>query len=285
MLLSTQLTALMLNAQSKKDIMFNPRVKTTSPFALVMCRAALKAAKGLLRDFGEVEKLQVSQKGPKDFVSNADHRAERIIREELQKARPEFGLLLEEMGVIQGNDKHYRWIVDPLDGTLNFLHGCPYFCISIALEKNGEIIVGVVYDPTRDEMFCAEKGGGAFMNEHRLRVSARADITQSLVGVSCGKTAKRSLFDAHIKKIEPHTSSLRRFGASALDMCYLAAGRLDGYYGIGLAPWDVAASSLIIREAGGYLTQMDGKSFSIDQGEVLSANPYLHKHFLSLLKS
>lgn len=265
--------------------MQNPRVKVTNPATLMMCRAALKAARRLLRDFGEVEQLQVSQKGPKDFVSNADRQAERTIRQELEKARPDFGFLMEESGEIIGKDKSQRWIIDPLDGTMNFLHGMPYFCISIAHEKDGEIIAGVVYDPVRDEMFCAEKGAGAYVNEHRLRVSARSKLQDALVCTGASPSYRKQLIEDILRNFENEVSALRWTGAAALDLCYLAAGRLDAYCAFGLAPWDMAAGLIIIKEAGGYITNAYGEKLTLDSPTVVASNPYLHESLVHLTSS
>src|SRR5713226_7466972 len=208
----------------------------------VMTAAALKASRGLKRDFGEVEQLQVSMKGPADFVSNADLKAEKMLRAELAKGRPGYGFLMEESGESRGSDPRHRWIVDPLDGTTNFLHGIPHFAISIALERDGEIVAGVVYDPTRDEMFWAEKGAGAYVNEHRLRVSARRGLGDAVIGTGIPFRGRGD----H----PPHLA--------ALDVAYVAAGRYDGFWEFGLSPWDIAAGLLLIREAGGYVSDLTG---------------------------
>src|SRR3982751_1871472 len=194
-----------------------------------MANAALKAARGLIRDFGEVEQLQVSIKGPGEFVSTADLRAERTLRNELTKARPGYGLLFEESGAAEGTDKHHRWIVDPLDGTTNFLHGIPHFAISIALERDGEIVAAVVYDPTRDEMFWAEKGVGAYVNEHRLRVSARRGLGDAVIGtgIPFRGRGEHPSYLATLGAVMGATAGVRRLGAAALDLAYVAAGRYD----------------------------------------------------------
>lgn len=277
----------MLKGRKINTASFNPRVKLSNPSTVVMCRAALKASKRLLRDFGEVEKLQVSKKGTRDFVSNADIFAERIIREVLEEARPNFGFLMEESGSVPGKglDKEYRWIIDPLDGTMNFIHGIPYFCISIGLEKAGEIISGVVYDPIRDELFCAEKGYGAYVNDQRLRVSGRVDASEALFGYSFSTRGDYTadVFKGFVENLEEPTAASRRFGASALDLCYLAAGRLDAYIASGLASWDVSAGTLMIREAGGIVTTIVGKSFDHLQNNLFAANNYLHQTLMRSL--
>lgn len=252
-----------------------------------MCRAALKASKRLLRDFGEVEKLQVSKKGTRDFVSNADIFAERTIREVLEEARPNFGFLMEESGTVagKGSDKDYRWIIDPLDGTMNFIHGLPYFCISIGLEKAGELIAGVVYDPIRDELFCAEKGYGAYVNDQRLRVSGRSNVGEAIFGYSYSSRGdyKPEDFKRLVANLEESAAASRRMGASALDLCYVAAGRFDAYIASGLAPWDISAGGLMVREAGGIITTIEGKTFDHLQNNLFAANSYLHQNLLGSL--
>ena len=219
----------------------------------VMVKAAQKAARGLVRDFGEVEQLQVSLKGPADFVSTADLQAERTLRNELKRARPEFGLLMEEGTNEPGADGRHRWIVDPLDGTLNFLHGLPHFAISIGLERDGEIVAGVIYDPIKDELFWAERGAGAYVNERRLRVSGRRDLGQAVIatGVPNLGRPEHPTYLAMLGAVMAETAGIRRFGAAALDLADVAAGRYDGYFEVGLSPWDIAAGILLVREAGG----------------------------------
>ncbi|MGE4481800.1 inositol monophosphatase family protein [Acidocella sp.] len=257
----------------------------------VMHNAANKAAKRLLRDFMEVENLQVSVKGPGDFVSQADIRAEQTLREELEKARPGYGFLMEESGA-SGSDKwSWRWIVDPLDGTTNFLHGIPHWAISIALEKrlpdNGtEITAAVVYCPVNGEMFWAEKGVGAYLNDKRLRVSARRELHTALfaTGIPFAATsgANRLAFARTLGALMPVTAGVRRFGSAALDLAWVAAGRYDGYWEMGIKPWDIAAGMLIVREAGGYATDGEGKD-NVDS-VVVAANPHLHPKLLELVQ-
>lgn len=242
----------------------------------VMERAARKAARSLVHDFGEVENLQVSMKGPADFVSAADHQAERILKQELSKARPGFGFLMEESGESPGDGKH-RWIVDPLDGTTNFLHGIPHFAISMALEREGEIVAGLIYDPMKDEMFFAEKGAGAFVNEKRLRVSARQHLADTVIGTGI-PFRKRGDHPYYLKLLEAvmgNTAGVRRMGAAALDLAYVAAGRFDGFFEIGLSPWDMAAGIILVREAGGYVTEIGGGKDMIQSGEILATNDRL----------
>ncbi len=252
----------------------------------VMTGAALKAARGLIRDFGEVEQLQVSIKGPGEFVSTADLKAERILRTELQRGRPGYGFLMEESGDTAGTDPRHRWIVDPLDGTTNFLHGLPFFAISIALERDGEIVAGVVYEPLRDEMFWAEKGAGAFVNDRRLRVSARRGLAEAVIGtgIPFRERGDHERYAATLRAVMAATSGVRRFGVASLDLAYVAAGRLDGYWEFGLQPWDIAAGLLLVREAGGYATDFAGAHGLPPSGDVLAANDHLHLPLAQLLK-
>lgn len=251
----------------------------------VMCKAADKAARGLRRDFGEVEQLQVSQKGPADFVSNADIKAERTIKEELKKARPNFGFLMEESGEEVGPDPESRWIVDPLDGTTNFLHGLPHFCISIALEVKGEITAGVVFDPIKDELFYAEKGGGAFLNDRRMRVSGRKNLHESVLatGIPFRGHGNIERFQKQMDKAMRETAGVRRFGAAALDLAYVAAGRYEGFWEEYLSPWDIAAGILLVREAGGYVSDLKGKQSMMQSGEILATNNTLHAPIQNLI--
>jgi myo-inositol-1(or 4)-monophosphatase len=257
-----------------------------SPVINVMANAALKAARGLNRDFGEVEQLQVSVKGPSDFVSAADLRAERTLKAELQRARPGYNLLFEEGGAVEGSDPHHRWIVDPLDGTTNFLHGVPHFSISIALERDAEIIAGIVYDPTRDEMYWAEKGAGAYLNDRRLRVSARRQLGEALIatGFPFRGRPKHPAYNATLARVMEATSGVRRFGSAALDLAYVAAGRFDGYWEFALAPWDLAAGLLLVREAGGFVSDLAGGQGMMTSGDVLAANGHLHLPLAALIK-
>ena len=251
----------------------------------VMANAALKAARGLIRDFGEVEHLQVSVKGPGDFVSTADLKAEKLLRAELGKARPGYGFLMEESGGEEGSDPHHRWIVDPLDGTTNFLHGVPHFAISIGLERDGEIIAGVIYEPLRDEMFWAEKGAGAYHNDRRLRVSARRLLAESLIGTGIPFMARgdHPRYLATLASVMAATSGVRRLGVASLDLAYIAAGRFDGYWEFNLSPWDLAAGIIIVRESGGYVTDMAGGQGMLSGGDVIAANAHLHQPLMELL--
>jgi len=252
-----------------------PRHISRSPNLNVMANAAFKAARGLVRDFGEVEHLQVSQKGPGDFVSTADKKAEKILHAELSKARPTYGFILEEGGVLPGSEDS-TWIIDPLDGTTNFLHGIPHFAISIALQKGNEIIAGVIYDPVKDELFHAEKGGGAFLNERRLRVSGRSQLTESLLATdlpfASHSPAARQEFQKTLDKLTPFVAGVRRFGAASLDMAYVAAGRFEGYWKEAIQPWDIAAGIVLVREAGGYVSDLKGGDDLFGTRSVLATN-------------
>jgi myo-inositol-1(or 4)-monophosphatase len=251
-----------------------------------MGNAALKAARGLIRDFGEVEHLQVSIKGPGEFVSTADLKAERTLKTELKKARPAYAMLFEEGGAEAGSDPRHRWIVDPLDGTTNFLHGIPHFAISIALERDGDIVAGVVYEPIRDEMYWAEKGAGAYVNDRRLRVSARRQLGDAVIGTGMphrGHANDRS-YMATLARVMAATSGIRRMGSAALDLAYVAAGRFDGFWEFGLSPWDIAAGLLLVREAGGYVSDMTGGHEMMTSGDVLAANDHLHLPLAALIR-
>ena len=256
----------------------------------VMQRAARKAAPRLRRDFGEVEQLQVSKKGPGDFVTMADKRSEQTLVEELRTARPDWGMLLEEGGVIEGDPAKPRWIVDPLDGTTNFLHGVPHFSISIAVEEKkpdgtGEITQGLVYQPVTDESFWAEKGRGAWLQDRRLRVSSRRNLDEAMIGTGIphfgrGNVANWSrIFGA----IAPEVAGIRRFGSAALDLAWVAAGRMDGFWEEDLDPWDSAAGVLLVKEAGGYVTDYRGQNRMFDRREYLAANGDLHSKLHKLL--
>jgi myo-inositol-1(or 4)-monophosphatase len=264
------------------------RMISRSPLLNVMSNTAFKAARGLIRDFGEVEHLQVSRKGPGDFVSIADKKAEEIIYKELKKARPSYGFLMEESGEIGGDGEH-TWIVDPLDGTTNFLHAIPHFAISIGLQKGDELIAGVIYDPIKDELFYAEKGGGAFLNERRLRVSARSTLQDSLLatGIPWARhtSAERQTFLKTLDTITPLVSGIRRFGSAALDLAYVAAGRYEGYWESTLFPWDMAAGIVLVREAGGYVCDLQGKETMLEMGSVLATNQALHQPLTELFVS
>jgi len=252
----------------------------------VMIKAAHKASRTLKRDFGEVEHLQVSLKGPGNFVSATDRRAEEILREELERARPGYGFLGEEGGAREGSDKTHRWIVDPLDGTMNFLHGIPHFAISLALEREGTIVAGLVYNPVNDELFTAERGKGAFLNDQRLRVAARKRLADSVVACALPHPSRG---DAALTRREhiavlDKVAGLRRFGAAALDLAWVAAGRLDGYWERDLSPWDMAAGIALVREAGGFVTDLDGRDAMLTTGGIAAGNDDIHRALLRVLK-
>lgn len=249
-----------------------------------MANAAQKAAKRLLRDFNEVEQLQVSVKGPSDFVSQADLRAEQTLREELTKARPGYSFLMEESGASGSENWSWRWVVDPLDGTTNFLHGIPHWAISIGLEKRlpdggSEVAAGLIYAPAVDEMYWAEKGVGAFLNERRLRVSGRRELKDAVLatGIPFAAAQKRNqaAFTRTLAELMPVVAGVRRFGSAALDLAWVASGRYDGYWELGIKPWDVTAGLVIVREAGGYATSLVGED-ARETGDVVAANPHLH---------
>ena len=252
----------------------------------VMIKAAQKASRALKRDFGEVEHLQVSLKGPADFVTAADRRAEEILREELQRARPGYSFLGEEGGLREGADKTHRWIVDPLDGTMNFLHGIPHFAISIALEREGTIVAGVVYNPANDELFTAERGKGAFLNDKRLRVAARKRLADAVVACALPHPSRGdgALTRSEHIAAQEKVAGLRRFGAAALDLAWVAAGRLDAYWERDLSPWDMAAGIALVREAGGFITDLDGGEDMIKTGGILAGNDDIHRELLAVLK-
>ncbi len=253
----------------------------------VMIKAARKAARSLLRDFGEVENLQVSRKGAADFVSRADLKAEEILKEELLGARPAYGWLAEEAGAEEkGKDPTRRWIVDPLDGTTNFLHGLPHWAISIALEHKGEVVSALVLDATKDEIFVAEKGQGAWMNDRRLRVSGRRDMTEMLfgTGVPFAGTDGLPATLRDLSRLMPRCAGMRRNGAAALDLAYVAAGRLDGFWERGLKPWDMAAGLLLVQEAGGFVEALTEGGRPFETGDVVAANAEVFERFATLLR-
>ena len=241
----------------------------------VMMNTARKAGKSLVKDFMEVEQLQVSSKGPGDFVSRADMRAEEIIREELTRARPTYGWLGEESGETPGEDPTRRWIVDPLDGTTNYLHGMPHWAVSIALEHKGQIVAGVVYDPAKDEMFFAEKGLGAYMNDSRLRVSGRRSMIECVFATGLPFGGRSDLPETlkELGRILPAVAGVRRWGAASLDLAYVAAGRYDGYWERRLNAWDVAAGIIIVKEAGGFLEAIDPEGDPLDGALICSNDP------------
>ena len=256
----------------------------------VMTRAVRKAAPRLRRDYNEVEQLQVSKKGPADFVSMADKRAEQTIVEDLRNARPDWGMLLEEGGAIEGNPDKPRWIVDPLDGTTNFLHGVPHFAISIAVEEKKpgggtEITQALVYQPLTDDSYWAEKGRGAWLQDARLRVSARRDLSESLIGTGiphCGR-GDAARWAGIYAAVGPQVSGVRRFGSAALDLAWVAAGRMDGFWEDDLDVWDTAAGVLLVKEAGGFVTDYRGGDRSFERREYVAGSSAIHSKLQKLV--
>jgi myo-inositol-1(or 4)-monophosphatase len=253
----------------------------------VMTAAAIKAGRGLKRDFGEVENLQVSVKGPGDFVTAADKRAEKTLFEELSRARPGYGFLMEESGAVEGSDKSHTWHIDPLDGTSNFLHGLPLFAISLALEREGQLVAGLIYNPATDEMFVAEKGQGAYLNNRRMRVAARRSLAESMV--ACGipplaRAHNHESFKRELSAAMAKVGNIRRMGAAALDLAMVACGRLDGYWERGINSWDVAAGIVLVREAGGFVTDFAGGGDMLTKGEVCVGNETIHRLLLDVLR-
>jgi myo-inositol-1(or 4)-monophosphatase len=247
----------------------------------------LHAGRSLKRDLGEIEHLQVSLKGPANFVSLADKRAEEILYADLAKARPGYGFLGEEGGNREGTDKTHTWIVDPLDGTTNFLHGIPQFAISIGLKRDDTVIAGVIYNPANDELYVAERGKGAFLNDQRLRVAGRRKLNECVLGCGLPHIGRgdHELFRAEMEAIQTKVAGLRRFGAAALDLAFVAAGRLDGFWERDLSPWDVAAGQILIREAGGTISGMDGHDNALTTGHVVCGNDFVHGELLNILGS
>jgi len=254
----------------------------------VMTAAATKAGRGLKRDFGEVENLQVSVKGPGDFVSMADKKSEKTLFEELAKARPGYGFVMEESGIHEGSDKTHTWYIDPLDGTTNFLHGLPIFAISIGLAREGQIVAGLVYNPVTEDMFVAEKGQGAFLNNRRLRVAQRRELADTLIGCGVphlGKAKDHPRFKVELGHVMARVGNVRRLGAAALDLCYVASGSYDGFWERGLQSWDMAAGILMIREAGGFVTDADGGGDMLTKGSICAGNEAIHGQLLALLRA
>ncbi len=258
-----------------------------SPALNVMMAAARKAGRGLIRDFGELENLQISKKGPADFVTSADQRTERLLVDELTKARPGYGFLVEERGLVEGRDKTHRFIIDPIDGTTNFMHGIPQFAISIALEREGVLVSALVFNPVTHEMFVAERGHGAFLNDKRLRVAARSNLPDCLIASGAPFMGKegQDRFLAELRAVVDNTAGMRRFGAASLDLAWVAAGRFDAFWERNLQPWDVAAGALIVREAGGAVTDLTGRDRILETGDVLAANDALHRPLLELIRN
>jgi len=252
----------------------------------VMVQAATKAGRSLARDFGEVQNLQVSLKGPGDFVSQADKKAEEIIHAELSKARPDYSFLMEESGSVAGSDAQHRFIVDPLDGTTNFLHGIPIFAVSIGLERQGQMVAGVIYNPAMDELYTAERGGGAFLNDRRLRVGARRKLSDTVIGTGVPHLGRghHGNFLIEMRHVMGEVAGIRRLGAAALDLAWVAAGRLDGFWESGLMPWDMAAGMLLIREAGGFVSDADGGTDMMGKGSIVAGNETIQKLLLETIR-
>ena len=260
---------------------------THSALIKVMIDAARKAGRALARDFGEVAELQVSRKGAADYVSAADLKSEQTIFEELSKARPGYGFLAEERGLIEGTDKTHTWIVDPLDGTTNFLHAMPHFAINIALQREGQIVAGVTYNPANADLFWAERGRGAYLNERRIRVAARTQFNEAVfaTGIPFMGHGQHGRFLKELHQISQRVSGVRRYGAAALDLAWVAAGRFDGYWERDLNAWDIAAGILMVTEAGGAVTDADGNPDPLLTGSVCVANAELHPLLLERLKA
>ncbi len=258
-----------------------------SPLLTVMIGAAQKAGRALTRDFGEVEQLQVSRKGPADFVSKADTKAEQILVDELQKARPAYGFLLEESDPIDGSDISNRWIIDPLDGTTNFLHGIPHFAISVALERDKRLEAAVVYNPITDDLFHAERGKGAYHNDRRMRVSGRQSLSDCIfaTGIPFLGREGHEIFIQELQSVMAGSAGIRRFGAASLDLAFTADGRFDGYWERGLAAWDIAAGALLVKEAGGIVTDMAGRDLNLANGDIVASNGHIDRDFLKLLRA
>lgn len=252
-----------------------------------MVSAARKANRRLIRDFNEVEQLQVSIKGPSDFVSQADLACENTLYEELSKARPGYGFLLEERGIVEGDDKTHRWIIDPIDGTTNFLHGIPIFAISICLEREGEPVAALVYNPAMNEYFTAEKGKGCFLNDKRCRIAARKHLSDAVIvcGIPHRGKPGHDIFLKEEAIMMKEVAGMRRSGSAALDLAWVAAGRFDGYWERDIQPWDMAAGILLVREAGGHVTDLDDRDNMLDTGHLLAANIALHKLMFQHLKN
>ena len=248
----------------------------------VMVKAARHAGRSLKRDLGEIEHLQVSMKGPANFVTLADKRAEEMLYQDLAKARPGYGFIGEEGGMREGADKTHTWIVDPLDGTTNFLHGIPQFAISIGLQREGTIIAGVIYNPANDELYIAERGKGAFLNDRRIRVAARRNFNEALISCALPHLGRGNVPENHAEllRVQPHVAGLRRSGATALDLAYVAAGRFDGAWDRAIHAWDLAAGIALLRESGGFVTDLAGGDQMLAKGEYVAGNETIHRELL-----
>ena len=260
-------------------------MRLNSPQINIITKACMKASRSLIRDFGEIEKLQVSEKTPGDFVSSADKRTEKILIEELLKAHPDYGIITEESGIINKNNTNNRWIIDPIDGTMNFLNGIPQFAISVGYEENQEIKCGVIFNPILNEMFFAEKGNGSYLNNSRIRVSSKKKLSNSIIvtgGPKHSSKIKDKIFSEYIQ-ISKNVSNIRKYGSAALDMAYVACGRFDGYWQREINYWDIAAGIVILKEAGGFINFFeDDKSLPLKKN-ILASNSYIHEEIKELI--
>ena len=260
-------------------------MRLNSPQINLITKACLKASRSLIRDFGEIENLQVSSKGPGDFVTSADKRTEKILIEELQKAHPEYGIVTEETGIINKSNNKNRWIIDPIDGTFNFMNGVPQFAISVGYEEENEIKCGVIFNPILNEMFCAEKGNGAYLNNSRIRVSNKKKIKDALVVTGGPKVAskiKDKIFSEYIN-VSNNVSNVRKFGSAALDVAYVACGRFDAYWQRELNYWDIAAGIVILKEAGGFIDFFDKDKNAPLKKNVIASNSFIHDELRGLI--
>ncbi len=261
-------------------------MRLNSPQINIITKACMKASRPLIRDFGEIENLQVSSKGPGDFVTSADKRTEKIIIEELQKAHPDYGIITEESGIINKANTNNRWIIDPIDGTTNFLNGIPQFAISIGYEEENEIKCGVIFDPIKNEMFCAEKGNGAYLNNSRIRVSNKKKLKDALLvtgGPRQSSKIKEEIFSEFIKVSNNVLSPVRKFGSAALDVAYVACGRFDGYWQRELNYWDIAAGIIILKEAGGFVNFFEKDNEAPLKRNILASNSNIHDELSNLI--
>ena len=261
-------------------------MRLESPQINLIIKACLKASRSLIRDFGEIENLQVSKKGPGDFVTSADKRTEKILIEELLKAHPEFGIITEEQGIINKSNTKNRWVIDPIDGTMNFMNGIPQFAISVGYEEENELKCGVIFNPIMNEMFCAEKGNGAYLNNSRIRVSNKKKLKDSLIvtgGPKAASKIKEKIFSEYIN-VSKNVSNVRKFGSAALDLAYVACGRFDGYWQRELSYWDIAAGVIILKEAGGFVEFFEDNNSNPLKRNILATNSIIHEELKELLK-
>ena len=260
-------------------------MRLNSPQINLITKACMKASRSLIRDFGEIENLQVSSKGPGDFVTSADKRTEKILIEELQKAHPEYGIITEETGIINKSNTKNRWIIDPIDGTFNFMNGIPQFAISVGYEEDNEVKCGVIFNPILNEMFCAEKGNGAYLNNTRIRVSTQKKINDALIVTGGPKGAskiKDKIFSEYIN-VSKNVVNVRKFGSAALDMAYVACGRFDGYWQRELNYWDIAAGIIIMKEAGGFVDFFEEDKTLFLKKNIIASNSFIHEELRGLI--